>query len=124
MPAPIHHTHHHRYHPHDPGCRTRACDVRVDRWFEEHEEPEGEQVVASWYEDGGETACGFHASLGVANRTLPCGSNVRLCYAGTCITATVQDRGPFIYGRTFDLNAQAKEALGCSDLCDLTWAPA
>ena len=35
--------------------------------------------MASWYyDDAGATACGFHAHYGVANRTLPCGTKVRL----------------------------------------------
>ena len=29
------------------------------------------ESYASWYEDGGATACGFHAHYGVAHRTLP-----------------------------------------------------
>src|SRR5438067_1031038 len=34
------------------------------------------EAGASWYNDGGSTACGFHAHYGVANRTLPCGTKV------------------------------------------------
>jgi hypothetical protein len=61
-------------------------------------------TVASWYEDAGSTACGFHATYGVANRTLPCGTRVTLSYGDRTIVATVDDRGPFVYGRSFDLN--------------------
>jgi hypothetical protein len=35
-----------------------------------------QQSVASWYYDGGNTACGFHAHYGVANKSLPCGTQV------------------------------------------------
>jgi rare lipoprotein A (peptidoglycan hydrolase) len=73
-------------------------------------------VLASWYYDGGPTACGFHTTYGVAHKYLPCGAQVTLCYHG-CVVATVQDRGPFVPGRTYDLNPATKAAIGCSDLC-------
>jgi peptidoglycan lytic transglycosylase len=69
-------------------------------------------TVASWYEDAGNTACGFHAYYGVANKTLPCGTKVTFSYGGRTITATVDDRGPFVAGRDFDLNQNASAALG------------
>jgi rare lipoprotein A len=71
-----------------------------------------EQSVASWYNDAGGTACGFHAGLGVANKTLPCGTRVRFRYGGRSVTATVDDRGPFIAGRTWDFNQNVAAALG------------
>ena len=61
-------------------------------------------AVASWYNDGGNTACGFHAEYGVANRTLPCGTKVEFRYGGRSVTATVDDRGPYVGGRDWDLN--------------------
>lgn len=70
------------------------------------------EAVASWYYDGGATACGFHATYGVANRTLPCGTHVTLSYGGRTVTATVDDRGPYVYGREFDLNQNTAAALG------------
>jgi hypothetical protein len=70
------------------------------------------QSVASWYYDAGGTACGFHAGLGVANRTLPCGTKVRIRYGGRSVTATVDDRGPFVAGREWDLNQTTAGALG------------
>ena len=71
-----------------------------------------EQSTASWYEDGGSTACGFHAGLGVANKSLPCGTRVRFRHAGHTVTATVDDRGPYVGGRDFDLNQGTAAALG------------
>lgn len=68
-------------------------------------------TVASWYEDGGETACGFHAYLGVANKTLPCGTQVTFVHDGRTVTATVDDRGPYVAGREFDLNQNTADAL-------------
>ena len=52
-----------------------------------------DESVASWYDDAGGTACGFHAGLGVANKSLPCGTRVRFRYGGRSVTATVDDRG-------------------------------
>jgi hypothetical protein len=67
---------------------------------------------ASWYNDGGNTACGFHARYGVANRTLPCGTTVAFRYNRRSVTATVDDRGPFVGGRDWDLNQNTAAALG------------
>jgi rare lipoprotein A len=69
-------------------------------------------MVASWYYDAGNTACGFHATYGVANKTLPCGTKVTLSYGGRTVLATVDDRGPYIYGRSFDLNQNTARYLG------------
>jgi rare lipoprotein A (peptidoglycan hydrolase) len=76
------------------------------------------KAQASWYYDAGGTACGFHRKYGVAHKTLPCGTAVRMCKQ-RCVTAVVQDRGPFIAGREFDLNPALKGALGCGDICTL-----
>ncbi len=73
-----------------------------------------EPVVVSWYQDGGTTACGFHATYGIANRSLPCGTRVRLRRGGRTVTATVDDRGPYVYGREYDLNQTTAGALGFS----------
>jgi rare lipoprotein A len=66
----------------------------------------------SWYEDAGNTACGFHATYGIASRTLPCGSKVTLSYGGRSVVATVDDRGPFVYSRLYDLDQTTAGALG------------
>jgi rare lipoprotein A len=68
--------------------------------------------VASWYNDAGSTACGFHAHFGVANKTLPCGTKVTIAYHGRSVVATVDDRGPYVAGRTYDLNQNTAGALG------------
>lgn len=68
--------------------------------------------VASWYYDAGNTACGFHATYGVANKYLPCGTKVTFRYGGRTVTATVDDRGPFVAGREWDLNQTLAGALG------------
>jgi hypothetical protein len=78
-------------------------------------------MVASWYDDGGDTACGFHAYYGVANKSLPCGTKVRFAYRGHAVTATVDDRGPFVPGRDWDLNQNTAAALGFGGV-DTVWA--
>ncbi len=70
------------------------------------------EAGASWYNDGSTTGCGFHAYHGVANRTLPCGTKVALRYNGRSVTATVDDRGPYVGGRDWDLNQNTAAALG------------
>jgi hypothetical protein len=69
-------------------------------------------AVASWYNDGGNTACGFHAGYGVASPYLPCGTKVTFSYHGQTVTAVVDDRGPFVAGRQWDLNQNTAAALG------------
>jgi hypothetical protein len=72
-------------------------------------------AVASWYyDDTGATGCGFQATYGVANKTLPCGTRVTLSYGGRTVVATVDDRGPYVYGRSFDLGINTRSALGVS----------
>ena len=71
-----------------------------------------EPSVASWYYDAGSTACGFHAVYGVASRTLPCGTRVTLRYGDHSVVATVDDRGPYVYDRDFDLNQNTAARLG------------
>jgi rare lipoprotein A len=70
-----------------------------------------QQSVASWYNDAGGTASGFHASFGVANRTLPFGTRVTFRYGGRSVTAVVDDRGPFVGGRDWDFNQNTAAAL-------------
>ena len=49
-------------------------------------------TVASWYYDAGNTACGFHATYGVANKTLACGTKVTLSYGGHLVMAESAER--------------------------------
>jgi hypothetical protein len=74
---------------------------------------------ASWYGGGGPLACGgwlTSSTLGVANKTLPCGTMVTLRYEGRSLRVPVIDRGPFVAGREYDLTQATKEALGFGDL--------
>jgi len=69
------------------------------------------EAGASWYSDGGTTACGFHAHYGVANRTLPCGTKVLIYYRGHTIVVPVIDRGPYANHADWDLTTATARAL-------------
>jgi rare lipoprotein A len=72
-------------------------------------------AAASWYGGGGSLACGGQltsATMGVANKTLPCGTLVTLRYGGHEVSVPVVDRGPYVAGREFDLTEATKRALG------------
>ena len=72
---------------------------------------------ATWYGPGffgNETACGqrlTRTTLGVAHRTLPCGSKVVLRYRGRFVRTTVIDRGPFANGARWDLTQATAQQL-------------
>jgi hypothetical protein len=78
--------------------------------------------VASWYADSGPGACGYGAQLGLrfASLFLPCGARVEFCYAG-CAVGEMADHGPYVAGRTFDLNVNLRDAISCTDLCPVRW---
>jgi rare lipoprotein A (peptidoglycan hydrolase) len=73
----------------------------------------------SWYGPnfyGNRTACGFamtRSLLGVAHRTLPCGTLItfRNPANGRTLTLPVVDRGPYVSGRQWDLTGGACLAL-------------
>jgi rare lipoprotein A len=70
---------------------------------------------ASWYGGGGSLACGgalTSSTMGVANKTLPCGTLVTLRYGDHMVRVPVVDRGPYVAGREFDLTEATKDALG------------
>jgi rare lipoprotein A (peptidoglycan hydrolase) len=80
-------------------------------------------ALATWFGPGfyGQmTACGqtlTPAVVGVANRTLPCGTLVKFSYKGRGLTAPVIDRGPYGHnGAQWDLTTEAAHALGMADL--------
>jgi rare lipoprotein A len=79
-------------------------------------------ALATWFGPGfyGQTtACGqtlTPAVVGVANRTLPCGTLVKFSYRGHGLTAPVIDRGPYGHnGAQWDLTSEAAHALGMAD---------
>lgn len=87
-------------------------------------------AYASEYDDAGTHCCGVYAAYGVAD----CGSGGGPCYPqGTriefcnisdprrCITATVDDHGPYVAGREWDLSLSTAGAIGFSGLGDVYW---
>jgi rare lipoprotein A (peptidoglycan hydrolase) len=93
-----------------PGGPARAKPARKVR-------PSG---IATWFGPGfygQRTACGqtlTPAVIGVAHRTLPCGTLVKVNYGGRSLTVPVLDRGP--YSRAdWDLTAGAAQALGVTE---------
>lgn len=75
-------------------------------------------VEASYYGPGlygGGMACGgtlTPSTVGVANKTLPCGSKVTLRHGSKTVTVPVVDRGPYSGNREYDLTAATKQKLG------------
>jgi rare lipoprotein A (peptidoglycan hydrolase) len=78
----------------------------------------GSRMVASFYGHGEKlskhTASGAvfnpHAYT-AAHKTLPFGTHLRVCHHG-CVTVVVNDRGPFVRGRSLDLSYGAARAIG------------
>jgi rare lipoprotein A len=74
--------------------------------------------MATWYGPGlygNTTACGQKLTpdlVGVAHKSLPCGTMVEIAYNGTSIVVPVVDRGPYADGMTWDITAGAAKMLG------------
>jgi rare lipoprotein A (peptidoglycan hydrolase) len=79
--------------------------------------PSTKAQIATWFGPGfygQKTACGQTMSpviVGVASRTLPCGTLVLVNYKGHRLTVPVIDRGPYANGATWDLTRGAASAL-------------
>jgi rare lipoprotein A len=77
--------------------------------------------IATWFGPGfygKRTACGQTLTpsvVGVANRTLPCGTLVKVSYNGHAVTVPVLDRGPYGNGAEWDLTAGAAQALNVTE---------
>jgi rare lipoprotein A (peptidoglycan hydrolase) len=82
-----------------------------------HAETNAKAQIATWFGPGfygQKTACGQMMSpviVGVASRTLPCGTLVLVNYKGHRLTVPVIDRGPYSNGATWDLTWGAASAL-------------
>lgn len=81
--------------------------------------------VASWYAEHGVGACGLgpdvQSGYRFASLILRCGTRVRFCRA-RCIDAIMADHGPYVSGRTFDLNRALSVVLDCPGVCSVRWA--
>jgi rare lipoprotein A (peptidoglycan hydrolase) len=73
---------------------------------------------ASWYGPGlygNGMACGgtlTPGTVGVAHKSMPCGTELTLRYKGNTVRVEVVDRGPYVGGREFDLTAATRQKLG------------
>jgi rare lipoprotein A len=69
------------------------------------------RTVATWYDQAGSTtACDVDLekdTLGVAHRSLPCGTVLEFSFRGRSVTTPVIDRGPFVKGVSYDLTIAA-----------------
>ena len=99
--------------------------------------PVGSIAIPQWHFDGNvswygpgfygkRTACGYAMTeglIGVAHRTLPCGTRVtfRNPANGRTITTRVVDRGPYVSGRQWDLTGGLCLALGHCYTGSLYW---
>ena len=87
------------------GVDPAAVPVVVEMWKRDPN--------ISWYGPGfygNAGACGMLGSagltpdtIGVAHRTLPCGTKVTFKWNGKIVVARVIDRGPYVSGRIFDM---------------------
>jgi rare lipoprotein A (peptidoglycan hydrolase) len=98
------------------GAVVDAADLPPGRWY---------TSIASFYNlFGNGVACGgiLHPwTLGVANKTLPCGTQVVFQYGSRAIEVKVIDRGPYIAGREWDLTAATAVALHFPGLGPIRW---
>jgi rare lipoprotein A (peptidoglycan hydrolase) len=99
----------------------RAVAVSKNRWRFDRD--------VSWYGPGfygKRTACGVAMTetlVGVAHRTLPCGTKItfRNPANGRTVTAAVVDRGPYVSGRQWDLTGGLCRKLGHCYTGPLYW---
>jgi len=91
---------------HDARVHHRVGRVESFRW-----------ANASWYGPGlygNHLGCGGTLSasrLGVAHKSLPCGTKVTLRHHGRSVRVPVIDRGPYVAGREYDLTAATARRL-------------
>jgi rare lipoprotein A len=105
------------------GCSERKSPVTegYDAAIEQSPEPIYEEIGrASWYgpyHHGRRTASGERFDMNkltAAHPTLPLGTGARVTNLenGKSVDVTVNDRGPYVKGRSIDLSKRAAEELG------------
>lgn len=89
--------------------------------------PSDRPTLATWFGPGfygHSTACGQKLTpklVGVASRTLPCGTLVQIGYRGHQLTVPVLDRGPYGHnGAMWDLTSGAARALEIKETVHIT----
>ncbi len=82
---------------------------------------------ATWYGlFGHRTACGVRltrSTMGVAHKTLPCGTKIAVYLDGHTIEVPVIDRGPYAKGVALDLTWAAAQAIGMEGTDHVGWTP-
>jgi rare lipoprotein A len=83
-------------------------------------------ATASTFSDYGEPlACGGNlepGTIGVAHKTMPCGTKLSLKNGDNTLKVAVIDRGPYVNGREFDLTAATASELKFDGLGPIQWA--
>ena len=75
------------------------------------------RATVSWYGPGlygNKLGCGGRltpSTIGVANKSLPCGTRITLRKGSHIVRARVVDRGPYVGGREFDLTSATRRRL-------------
>jgi rare lipoprotein A len=92
---------------------------------------EAKTVVASWYDCAKPGECSKHKitangekfnpnSLTAAHKSLKFGTKVKVIHKGRSVIVRINDRGPFVKGRTLDLSRAAARKIGCKGVCKVT----
>jgi rare lipoprotein A len=92
---------------------------------------EAAKVVASWYDCAKPGECSKRKitangekfnpnALTAAHKSLKFGTRVKVTYKGRSVIVRINDRGPFIKGRTLDLSRAAARKIGCKGVCVVT----
>jgi rare lipoprotein A len=103
-----------------PPARRVTKDVAVGDTFSGN---------ASWYGgsfQGQRTANGERFdtdTLTAASKTLPFGTQLRVCRQTRCVVVRINDRGPYVSGRVLDLSRAARNALGYDGVALVTATP-
>jgi hypothetical protein len=104
--------------------RAHAYNVaRRREWAQRRLDAQLIPAIASWYDTEGVGACGYgtvQSGYRFASLFLACGTRIVICHYG-CVVATMSDHGPYIAGRTFDLNVNVRDAIGCGGICLVRW---
>lgn len=103
---------------HEAKRHGRQAAIHYTNEAEASEHHGGSHMVASFYGHGeklsSHTASGARfnpGAMAAAHKTLPFGTHLRVCYH-SCATVVVNDRGPFVKGRSLDLTYGAARSIG------------
>jgi rare lipoprotein A (peptidoglycan hydrolase) len=112
-----------KWHAGSAGTRTVTARAGANSVAKGSRDSAGKVTVyrhaqASWYGPGlygNRTACGqtlTSSTIGVAHKTMPCGTKLKLRHGNNTVTARVIDRGPYVGDREFDLTEATRNKLG------------